>query len=137
VEADLTPTAAADVPMQRVVRIAIGAPPVTGKLAPNDMNYLVNGATHCQPCRLVRVTGPSSSTARVRLTWSDVGAGLRIWLNGREFVNEAGSLEVTAEVPIGAGEAVIFVGRAAAGAPQDYVSFALTVTGAESAALRD
>jgi hypothetical protein len=112
-----------DVPLQRIIRLAAGAS-VSPTLAPNDMDYLVNPATHCQPCRLIRVTSPTSGTMHVRVTWSDPPSVLNVWVNGQAFLGNPVLREVVADVPVGAGEVVLFVGKVA-GKVGDYVPFTL------------
>jgi hypothetical protein len=130
VTSDVTPDAYYDVPLQRVVHAVAGGPAVTGKLAPNDLDYAVTGSTHCQPCRLIRVTSPTAGTAQLTLTWVDPATVLNVWVDGRIFASESSDREVTATFTAGSNEVLVYIGRVKASPLQlDYVSFTVTVTG--------
>ena len=115
-----------DAPLQRVVRLAAGAPAYSAQLAPNDMDLDVGGGARCQPCRLIRVTSPSPGPAEVTLRWSGQ-VSLRIWVDGRAFEPAAGTTEVTAGISIGSGDALVIVGRPETTAPANYIPFTLVV----------
>lgn len=125
VEAELTPNEDGDVPLQRIVRIEAGAS-VSPTLAPNDVDYLVSAGTHCQPCRLIRVTSTTAGTLQVRVTWTTAQV-LNVWVNGQAFLASAGVREVVADVPAGVGEVVVYVGKTPAPIG-DYVGFTMSTT---------
>jgi hypothetical protein len=129
--ADVTPDVYTDVALQRVVHAVAGGAPVTGKLAPNDMDYAASGSTHCQPCRLIRVTSPAAGTVQLTLTWVDPSIELRVWVDGRVFAGATGDREVTATFTAGSNEVLVYVGRSKGGPVQfqDYLPFTVTVTG--------
>jgi hypothetical protein len=134
VELDATRNGSDDVPLQRIIRIAAGAS-ISPTLAPNDMDYPVTPGTHCQPCRLIRVTSATSGTMQVRVIWTDVTSVLNVWVNGQAFLGNAVTREVIADVPIGAGEVVLYVGKILAPVG-DYVPFTLSTTiGATTASI--
>jgi hypothetical protein len=131
VTTDVVPDAFADMPLQRVVHAVAGGPPLVGKLAPNDVEYAVTGSTHCQPCRLIRVTSPTAGNVQLKLTWVDPSLVLNVWVNGRIFSSEPDQREVTAAFAAGPTELLVYVGRVK-GAPvefQDYAAFTVTITG--------
>ena len=133
VEFDATPDVWADVPVQRVVRIAAGSAGVSGRLAPNDMDYVMSDGTHCQPCRLIRVTSTAPGMARVQLTWTDPDWDVNIWVNGQMFPGTGSLREVVADVLVGAGEVLMYVGKIGSGERSGgsngvHVPFTLSVT---------
>lgn len=135
VELDVTPDKFSDTPMQRIIRMTAGGAPLSARLAPNDMDYLIGGSTRCQPCRLIRITSPTPGVAQVRLTWTFTSTALNLWVNGRVFLGDATTREVIADVPLGAAEVVMFVGRISPGGHRDYVPFTFSVTAPGSAAV--
>ena len=114
-------------PLQQVVRLEAGAS-VSQKLAPHDVDYLVASGTHCQPCRLVRVTSASAGTLRLRVTWTDAGSTLNLWVNGQVYPASGAVQEIVADVPIGVGELLVYVGKMASGVTGNYVPFTLATT---------
>jgi hypothetical protein len=66
----------------------------------------------CSPCRIVRVVSQTAGILHLRLTWSDPRAPLSLWtLPNRIFSpDDQGSSETVAEVPIEAGETLVFIG---------------------------
>ncbi|MBA2301486.1 MAG: IPT/TIG domain-containing protein [Acidobacteria bacterium] len=129
VEIDVAPDRATDIPMQRVIRVAAGGAPFTSRLAPNDMNYLVTSGTHCQPCRIIRITSETPGTVQVKLTWADPSVVLNVWANGRIVPGDADLREVIAELTLGRGEDFVFVGRSNPGLIeyQHYLPFTVSV----------
>jgi hypothetical protein len=114
-----------DAPLQRVIRIAAGSPEYGSQLAPNDMDLAVGAGARCQPCRLIRVTGESGA-AQVSMQWSGPEM-LQIWVNGRAFEPTAGTREVIADINVGTGETLVFVGRPWQATIGDYIHFTLVV----------
>jgi hypothetical protein len=116
-----------DIPMQRITRLAVGDMSYAGRLAPNDMDYLVAGGTHCQPCRLIRLTSATTGRAQLKLTWT-ANVSLRIWADGREHGPEPGIRELVVDVPVGAADVIVFVGRIRPAEPEDgtYLPFTLS-----------
>jgi hypothetical protein len=129
---DATPGVWDDVPMQRVVRIAAGSAPVTGRLAPNDMDYVMADGTHCQPCRLIRVTSTAPGNAQVRLTWTLPTSDMNIWVKDQMFPGTGSVREVVADVPVGADEVLLYVGKIGSGRRADgggpHEPFTVSVT---------
>lgn len=134
VELDVTPDKFSDTPMQRIIRMTAGGAPLSARLAPNDMDYLVGGSTRCQPCRLIRITSPTPGAVQVRLTWTVTSTALNLWVNGRAFLGDAATREVIADVPLGAAEVVVFVGTISSGGQGEYLPFTFSVTAPGSAA---
>jgi hypothetical protein len=121
VEADVIQNALGDTALQRVIHLTAGADALNGRLAPNDMEYVVADDTRCQPCRLVRLTGDGPT--QVRLTWTG-SSTLQIWVNGVAFTSPSGQPAVIADVSASAGDTLLFVG-ALAGQAGDYIPFNL------------
>ena len=114
-------------PLQQVVRLEAGAS-VSQKLAPHDVDYLVASGTHCQPCRLVRVTSAAAGTLRLRVTWTDAGSTLNLWVNGQVYPGSGAAQEIVADVPVGVGELLVYVGKMASDVTGNYVPFTLATT---------
>jgi hypothetical protein len=125
-EAQGIPGEIVDIPMQRVLRLAGGAPVYTSTLAPNDLDYVIAG-THCQPCRMIRVSSPSGGAVKVTLTWT-TAVDLHIWTEERRIDPNGPAREVSADIQVGSGESVIFIGQIRPGSVGDYVPFNLSVT---------
>jgi len=127
---EATPDGEDDVPLQRVVRVPVGSA-VTQRLEWDDVDYLVNPSTHCQPCRLIRVTSTTPGTLHVLVNRTQANFVLNVWVNGQGFAGSSGVLETTANVPIGAGELVLYVGMNGDGngmSEGDRVPFTLSTT---------
>lgn len=124
-EGDLTPEDFFDIPMQRVVRLDADAhqPAYSSRLAPNDMDYLIDG-THCQPCRLIRITSTTGRPAQLTLTWT-TSVDLHLWIDGRRRDPSGLQREIAADIPTGSGEVVIYIGKVRPASVEDYVSFTL------------
>ena len=114
-------------PLQQVVRIDAGAS-VTQRLAPHDVDYVVTGSTHCQPCRLIRVTSTTAGTLHLRVTWTDQASALNIWVNGQVFPGSSTTREIAADVPVGVGELLVYVGKLQPSALGNYVPFTLSTS---------
>lgn len=114
-------------PLQKIVRIDAGAS-ANGQLAPHDVDYVVTGSTHCQPCRLVQVTSTSAGTLRLRLTWTDVASVLNLWVNGQVFSGTGAPREIVADIPVGAEELLVYFGKVRGQSLGNYVPFTLTTT---------
>jgi hypothetical protein len=124
VELDATPSNS-EVAIQRIIRLAAGDTVTPLQLAPHDLSYLV-GTDHCYPCRLVRVTVPIAGTLHVRVTWTEGRATstLNLWAGGQIFTGA--SRELLADVPVKAGEVIMYLGSTlAAGATGVYVPFTI------------
>ena len=131
VTADVVADLFVDMPLQRVVHAVAGGAPLAGTLAPNDLDYLVSGSTHCHPCRLIRVTSPIAGTVQLKLTWVNPSIDLNVWVDGRIFPGAAADREVTATFTAGSSEVLVYVGRIKGAQVQfpDYIPFTVTVTG--------
>lgn len=115
-----------DIPLQRVIHVEAGGAPLTDVLAPNDVEYHMNGDTICQPCRMIRVSSATSGTVRVRITWTELQSTLNLWLNGQMFPPTA-TREIVADLPITGGvEMQVYVGKIRAGIG-NYVPFTFSV----------
>ena len=137
IELDAKPNEYADPPLQRIVRSEAGAS-VSQILAPNDMDYLTGSGAHCQPCRLVRITSITAGTLHVRVTWTAANVQMNIWANGQVFSGSASTREAVADVPVGAGEQILYVGRSSGSAMlQSHTAFTISTSapGAPAAAL--
>ena len=123
-ERDLLPNQESVVALQRIIRLTAGESVTPAQLAPHDMSYEVGG-DHCQPCRLIRVATPSAGTLRLRLAWTDSRVPFSLWANGQLFMGA--STELTADVTVGGGELVAYVGAIPAVSLPDryYVPFTL------------
>jgi hypothetical protein len=106
-EFEAQPNMVADVAMQKIIRLAAGGSVKPDNLAPHDMSYII-GADECEPCRLIRVSVPAGGTMRLTLTWSESRAKMNLWVDGRMFPGTYP--ELTADVPVRAGELVVYVG---------------------------
>jgi hypothetical protein len=99
-----------NVKIQRVFRINAGEVVTPTPLAPKDIEYIV-GSDKCDHCRRVRVVCPVPGTLRLRLTWSKPESRLSLWVDGRRFEpGTDGVGEVIAEVPVSAGEVLVYAG---------------------------
>jgi hypothetical protein len=132
VEIDATPNGYADTPMQPIVRLSVGAAPYSGSLAEDDMDFLVGPGTHCQPCRLIRVTSATSGKMQVRVNWGDPTAVLNVWVNGQAFPGSSGAREAVADTLTEAGEVVLYVGKIGDGSAHPdtgiHLPFTMTTT---------
>ena len=106
VELDAT-QARADAALQRIIRIRAGEAISPPRFAPNDLEYTVNGR-RCFPCRLVRLAADAAGTWQLRVTWSEPRVTLTLWANGSLIIGS--SNELIAELPIPAGETIVYVG---------------------------
>ncbi len=113
VEMDPTPNGEDNVAMQRVVRVLAGQTVTPNQLAPHDMDYVVAPGVHCYPCRLIRVVIPAAGTLHLRLTWSagPEDASLALWVEGQQFRRSENGPEVHADVPVSAGEVIVYAGQ--------------------------
>ncbi len=121
-ELDARPGIFNDASLQRVIRVTAGES-VTLQLAPHDMSYMV-GADRCFPCRLIRVVNPTAGTLHVILNWTGSGMALNLWAAGRRITGTYP--ELTTDLDVSAGEAVIYVGMmlpASDDGASDYVPF--------------
>lgn len=114
-------------PLQQVVRLEAGGS-VSQKLAPHDVDYVVTGDTRCQPCRLIRVTSMAAGTLHLRLTWTEPASALNIWVNGQVFPGSSTTPEIAADVSVGVGEFLVYVGKLKSSALGNYVPFTLSTS---------
>lgn len=98
-----------DTAIQRIMRITMGAS-LSASLAPNDMDYVMGPNQHCQPCHLIHVT-TTAGTMHVKVAWTNAASVLNVWANGQSFLGTAGSLETSADVEVGTGEVILYVGK--------------------------
>jgi hypothetical protein len=99
-------------PMQRIVRVTAGDTVTPVPLVSNDMDYLIGPGARCFPCRLIRVVVPANGTLHLRLTSSQPGFALDLWAGGQQFLrSDDKSVEVDADVPVSAGEVIVYTGR--------------------------
>jgi hypothetical protein len=126
-EVELVRDAFGDVPLQRVVHVAAGGETYSGRLAPNDMDYMADGTSHCQPCRMIRVTSDGAGLVRIRLTWTG-SAAMAVWVGGQMIVPGDTAREVVADVLVTAGDARIYVGTIRSDSEGDYIAFTVTAT---------
>jgi len=124
---DLAPDFNGDVPLQRIVHLAPGSA-VSLELAPHDLDYLVAPNTHCSPCKMIRVTSPGPMTLRVKLTWTDKTTHLVLWANGQEFAPADSALEAVADLPVGAGDTMVYVASLASLPSSTHVPFTVSST---------
>jgi hypothetical protein len=125
-ETEQEPDGYFDAPLQRVVALAAGAATYSSRLAPNDVTHDVGGGASCQPCRMIRVTSASPGIVSVTLQWSGVET-LQIWVDGHAFGAEPGNREVSANVNVGAGDTLVYVGRPRSATGSDYIPFSVVV----------
>ena len=104
---DAVPSKFNDMALQRIVRVSAGDSLTGLELAPHDMSYTA-GTDRCFPCKLVRVIAPAAGTLHLSLTWTEPRAILNLWANGNRVVGS--SSNVTSDVPVSAGEVVVYVG---------------------------
>jgi hypothetical protein len=99
-------------PMQRIVRVTAGDTVTPVPLVSNDMDYLIGPGARCFPCRLIRVVVPANGTLHLHLTWSQPQFALDLWAGGQQFLrSDSNSVEVDADVPVSAGELIVYTGR--------------------------
>jgi hypothetical protein len=119
--------------LQRVVRLAAAGPAYTGNLAPNDVEYVIDG-TSCQPCRLIRITNANGGSVSVTLRWTSA-VDLHVWSDGRRIDRSGDAREIVANIEVRGGESVIYIGKSKPESVEDYVAFSLTL-GPTGAAVR-
>jgi hypothetical protein len=125
-ETEQMPNEYLDVAIQRIVHLGAGSNAYSSELAPNDVTHNVGGGTFCQPCRLIRVTSGTPGPGQVTLRWTGP-ATLQIWINGRAFQAADGGREITADVNLGGGDTMVFVGRRSDLTIEDYIPFSVAV----------
>ena len=109
-EQDIAADHTAYMRMQRIVRIAAGETATVPKLTHMDVSYVVDGQL-CAPCRLIRVVAPAAGMVHLELAWDrNPGAPLYLWAAGSRFGGDTNELQVAADVPLRAGENVLYVG---------------------------
>jgi Bacterial Ig-like domain (group 2) len=90
-ELDATSSTDVDAPIQRIVRLMAGDSIEPAPLAPNDLSYDVDGA-RCEPCRMIRVTVPTTGDMQLVLTW-DAPARLTLYAGGMTLTGDSGRTE--------------------------------------------
>jgi hypothetical protein len=75
---------------------------------------------------MVRVRSATPGTARVTLTWAGP-TPLQIWIDGVGFASSGDTREVTADVQVGSGDTLVFVGRVQSTTSVDYIPITVTV----------
>jgi hypothetical protein len=113
-----------DAPIQRVVHLPVGADAYSSTLAPNDLTLAVGNGTECRPCRVIRVKDTTSGVVQITLRWSGP-ATLVMWVKGRAFEAPDGNREITADVEVGDGDTLVFVGSLHAQPNQEYIPFSV------------
>jgi hypothetical protein len=97
-------------PMQPVVQVMAGGS-LSGTIAPHDLQYVVLPGAQCTACRMIRVTSAAAGTLIAILKWTESHSKMTLWAGGREFrASSVGPAQIDAEVPIAAGESIIYVG---------------------------
>lgn len=122
---DVTTSGLIGVLLQRVVRTAVGGT-LSGRLEPHDMDYAVTPDAHCRPCKLIRVTASAPGVLHLKLTWTDAASMLNMWIDGRVYSGTAND-ELLADVPVGSGELVVYIGKAATDLVGSAVPFTFSV----------
>jgi hypothetical protein len=114
----MRPVKLLSVPMQPVTRIAAGA-----SVSPSGSGatFLQSDGSVCLNCYLVRVTVPSAGTLHLELSWAvQRNVPLSMSVNGVHYAGVgSGSSSVTADVAVGAGEVLVYIG------PDPFVLFTL------------
>jgi hypothetical protein len=113
-------------PLQQVVRLEAGVG--FAEVGAHDVDYLVASGTHRQPCRLIRVNSAAAGTLRLRVTWTDTASVLNVWVNGQVYPGSGAAQEIVADVPVGVGELLVYIGKMASGVTGNYVPFTLATT---------
>jgi hypothetical protein len=101
------PNTIVDMALQRVIRLTAGETVTPLQLAPHDTSYFVEGES-CSPCRLIRVVSAAPGVLHIRLTWNSMFVTLNLWAGGQRF--KGNYPEAVADLPVGAGELVVFAG---------------------------
>jgi hypothetical protein len=115
-----------DAPMQRVVHLSAGADTYSSRLAPNDLTLTVADGTECQPCRAIRVRDTTPGVVQMTLNWSGPET-LVVWVKGRRFEAPDGVRAITADVEVGDGDTIVYVGRVRRPAIPEYINFTVVV----------
>jgi hypothetical protein len=79
-------------------------------------------------CQLIRVVSPGSGTLHLKFTWNRPTVSLTAWIAGQPFPGAApGPLDI--DVPVGAGEMVLYVGASSGViAEADFLTLTVTTT---------
>jgi Bacterial Ig-like domain (group 2) len=97
----------ADASMQRTIRLHDGDTVNPPRFAPNDFTYMV-GSVRCFPCRLIRLVAQRAGTFQLHVTWEERAVAMNLFANGSMF--PATATELVADVPVAAGETVVYLG---------------------------
>jgi hypothetical protein len=96
-----------DASMQRMIRLHDGETANPPRFAPNDFAYMVGGV-RCFPCRLIRLVAQRAGTFHLRVTWEERAVSFSLFANGSVFPTS--STELPADVPVTAGETIVYLG---------------------------
>jgi len=116
-----------DVMVQPVIRITAGQSGQT-TIAPHDVAYDVSATDRCVKCQLIRVVSAGPGTLHLKFTWNKPAVSLTTWIAGQAFPGASpGPLNI--DVPVGAGEMVLYVGVSSGViAEGDVVTLTITTT---------
>jgi len=116
-------SASTDLPIQKVIRFAVGETVNPPPLAPNDVAYTIQ-STACIACRMLRVVVTNPGTVRFRITWSGNNT---LSLLGRELLAQSRSPLVADVVLNDSGEHIMYFGSTsgAIGGPGSHVTFTI------------
>ena len=93
-----------------MVGVMVGEAAIVPKLTHMDVSYDIGG-DRCSPCRLIRIVSPAGGMIHLELAWDrNPGAALYLWAGGSRFGGNTNELQVAADVPLSAGENVVYVG---------------------------
>ena len=120
------PSGFADLPIQKVIRFAVGETVNPPRLAPNDLAYTIQSTT-CIPCRMLRVVAANPGTVRFRITWS---GNSTLSLLGRELIAQSRSPLVADVALVDPGEHILYFGSTSGGigGPGVHVTFTIETT---------
>ena len=115
-----------DIPVQRVVRIAAGGSATPLPIAPNDLEYIVDGV-RCSPCRMMRIDMPAAGALEIRVTWQQNVHTLSLFGEGLTVSGTSGL--VSGVITVGsARETVVFFGVTSATSSFQYTNFTIETT---------
>lgn len=116
--------------VQPIVRVNVGASALI-ETAPNDLRYDLAPGVFCSPCRRVRIVSSSNTTVHLQLAWGGTTSRLSIWANGKAFTAPSGPTVFSADVPLSAGENIVYVGLINGGPfSTGYLSMTLSTSAA-------
>jgi hypothetical protein len=106
-ELDATSSSDVDAPIQRIVRLTAGESVEPPPLAPNDLEYQVDGV-QCHPCRMIRVAVPTTGDMELVLTWQG-SSTLILFAGGMRVVGDSGRASGFLTIPTPR-ELIVYVG---------------------------